>query len=182
MQNVASIDKLQYHEADAFELTYRQRWTYFRRRLSIALGAGWLMLCETLRGTVNLFRSKKLDDVSGQLCLVTGGANGLGKALAMKFAEVGCDIAICDIVSYDDAVQEVRKKFEVKCQGFHCDISDINSVLRMKEEVEASMGRTVDILVNNAGLLLVAPLLNTSNESIDSCIAVNLTSHLKVSF
>lgn len=182
MQNVASIEKHRYQEADTFEVTYYQRWTYVRRRFAILVVASWLMLCETLRGTVNLFRSKKLDDVSGQLCLVTGGANGLGKALAMKFAKVGCDIAICDIVSYDDTVKEIREKFKVKCEGFHCDIADNSSVVRMKEEVEASMGTTVDILVNNAGLLLVAPLLSTSNESIDSCIAVNLTSQLKVSF
>lgn len=182
MQNVAAIHKHQYQEADALELTYRKRWTYIRRRLAIYIGASYLMLYETLRGIVNLFRSKKLDDVSGQLCLVTGGANGLGKALAMKFAKVGCDIAICDIVSYDDTVKEIQEKFKVKCHGFHCDIADNNSVLRMKEEVETTMGTTVDILVNNAGLLLVAPLLSTSNESIDSCIAVNLTSHLKVSF
>lgn len=98
----------------------------------------------------------------------------------MRFAEEGCDIAICDIASCDQTVNEIREKFHVKCQGFTCDVSDNYSVEKLKRDVEATMG-TVDILVNNAGLLLLTPLLSTSNENIDRCIAVNLGSHCKVS-
>lgn len=180
MRNVISINQLQYQEAGEIKLTSEQKWNYRRRWFTLIGGIACLLVRELFSALINLFRVKKLETIKGQVCLVSGGANGFGRALAMRFAEEGCDIAICDIVSCDQTVNEIREKFHVKCQGFTCDVADNYSVEKLKRDVEATMG-TVDILVNNAGLLLLTPLLSTSNENIDRCIAVNLGSHCKVS-
>lgn len=180
MRNVLSINQLQYQKADEIKLTSKQKWHYRLRWFTLVSGMAWLLVCELFPAIINLFRVKKLETVKGQLCLVSGGANGFGRALAMRFAEEGCDIAICDIVNCDQTVHEIQEKFRVKCQGFTCDVADNDSVEELKRYVEAAMG-TVDILVNNAGLLLLTPLLSTSNENVDRCIAVNLGSHCKVS-
>jgi all-trans-retinol dehydrogenase (NAD+) len=127
---------------------------------------------KSLRGT------KKVS-IEGQLCLVTGGANGLGRALANKFAQKGCNVAIIDITSTECAVKEIIEKYGVKCQGFKCDVSDSKSVEQMKSDVENALGQ-VDILVNNAGLLYFCPLLKASLTNIKKCISVNLTSHFMV--
>lgn len=64
----------------------------------------------------------------------------VGTFIAMRFAEEGCDIAIVDIVNYDRTVEEIVSKFKVNCRGFKCDVSDNDSVLTMRKEVEASIG------------------------------------------
>lgn len=179
MNNVTSIENLEYEEAAEFDISFRQHLDLFRRKLVLTLNVIYLLLRELFLGIKNLFLPSKIKNVSGQLCLVTGGANGLGRHLAMRFAEDGCNIAIVDIVNSDFTVNEIIQKYKVKCQGFNCDVSDNDSIVELKKLVEASMG-TVDILVNNAGVLFMAPFLHCTMENIQKCVDVNLVSHFKV--
>lgn len=128
---------------------------------------------------INAIRGVKSESVKGQLCLVTGGVNGLGYEIAKRFAKEGCNIAIADVVSSDNAVRDIVDTYGVKCRGYKCDVSDIKSIESMKSQVEAELG-LVDILVNNAGLLYMSPVLSGTIDDIKKCIAVNLTSHFMV--
>jgi NAD(P)-dependent dehydrogenase (short-subunit alcohol dehydrogenase family) len=125
----------------------------------------------------SFFDPPKPEKLAGQVCLITGGANGLGRCLAMKFAEQKCKIVIADILDTEATVKEI---FGVECKGFKCDISDFNALQKLKNDIKVSMG-SVDILVNNAGLLFGGPLDSYSLENIEKCVAVNLTSHFMVS-
>lgn len=179
MDNVLKIDKLEYRAAEEINLSVEQKRQNLKRHLIVFFNVFWLIIFEVILCLKRLFIPLKPKNISGQLCLVTGGANGLGRFIALRFAEEGCNIAICDIVNFDDTVKEIVDKYKIKCQGFNCDVSDNDSISRLKADVEAKMGK-VDILVNNAGLLLSAPLLNTSLENIQRCVDVNLVSHFKV--
>lgn len=179
MNNVIEISELEYKEADEVKTTFRQRLQLFWSGLVLITKASVLLQYELLKAFLKLFLPSRPECVRGQLCLITGGANGLGRYLAMRFAKEGCDIAIVDIVNYDRTVEEIVSKFKVNCRGFKCDVSDNDSVLTMRKEVEASMGH-VDILVNNAGLLFGGHLLLSKMENIRKCVDVNLIAHYQV--
>lgn len=128
-----------------------------------------------------VFRPKP-DKIANQLVLVTGGANGLGRSLSIRFAQEGCDVAICDL-DYNSAlttVEEIREKFKVTCKAFHCDISNYAAILKLKSDIETEL-RPVDILVNNAGLLYMSDFMNSKMEDNQRVIDVNLTAQIKVS-
>ncbi|CAO1430484.1 unnamed protein product [Diamesa hyperborea] len=119
--------------------------------------------------------------VAGQLALVTGGANGLGRELSRRLAEEGCNIAIADIdlIGAEKTAKEIELKFNVKTKAFKVDVSSYEEVLKLKIDVESSIG-TVDILVNNAGLLALMSLEESRPQDIQKVINVNLTSHFFV--
>lgn len=181
MENVLSLEKHEYRSAGEKVLGVQQKLEHLQRRLKTMLNVIVLLVFELFLGIFHLFVSEKPENVDGQLCLITGGANGLGRHLAMRFAKEGCKIAICDIVDFDRTVTEIREKFNVQCQGFKCDVSNTESILRLKNDIEASMGN-VDILVNNAGLLFMGPLLSNTLDNIQRCVDVNLISHFKVNY
>ncbi|CAG9801799.1 unnamed protein product [Chironomus riparius] len=126
-----------------------------------------------------LFRVKKSPkNVSGQLALVTGGARGLGKAIAIRLAQEGCNLAICD-VNIEEAQktsEEIRSKFKIECIAFKADVSDTQQVATLYNEIGEKMG-TVDILVNNAGILAPLGVLEGEDSDITRVLNINLTSH-----
>ena len=89
-----------------------------------------------------------------KVALITGGAKGIGKGMALKFAEQGCDIAIADI-SINDANETINEVIKKGRKGLFvkCDITDSNQLNDMINQVISKFGK-VDILVNNAGTLL----------------------------
>lgn len=179
MRNVTAISETKYRKAEEVNLTGEERRRRIKKLFLIFINLIFLMWCEVFVKIFNLFRPSKPENVAGQLCLITGAANGLGRCIAMRLAEEGCNIAIADVVSSAHTVKEIIRKYKVKCQGFVCDVSDNKSVIGLKQRVEEAMG-SVNILVNNAGLLFMSPLLNCRVEDIDKCVAVNLSAHFKV--
>jgi short-subunit dehydrogenase len=77
--------------------------------------------------------------------------------------------------------KEVTTKYGVEAKAFRCDVSNCDSVLQVKDEIESSIG-FVDILVNNAGILPLISLREGSPYEIKKIVEVNLTSHFWVSF
>jgi len=174
---IHTFDQLEYNRAES--VPFKCPKSSARNKLKAIFGFVCLLVREWICSFLSFFVNPKAANVSGQLCLITGGANGLGRCLAMRFAQEGCNIAIVDIVDSENTVREIREKFHVDCQGFNCDVSNIDAIEKMKNEVESSMG-TVDILVNNAGLLYMGHFLKCSIEAIQKVVNVNLMSHLKV--
>jgi hypothetical protein len=176
MNNLDGYDKLEYQKAgDIRPLKLVALFKIIYETISII---AW-RLPIGFSNLVKRFLFAKAENLSGQLCLVTGGANGIGRCLAMSFAKEGCNIAIVDLLDPSSTVKEISETFNVKCCGFKCDVADTLSLENMKKQVEKVMG-PVDILVNNAGVVLSGSLVSNSFETIEKCVAVNLTAHLKV--
>jgi len=121
--------------------------------------------------------------IKGKLALVTGGGNGLGKAIAHELASKGANIVVVDIdiKAAQRTAEEIESKFKVKSKAFKVDVSKHSEIAQLKEDIESSLG-FVDILINNAGLLsLDISLMEGQQDDVQKIIDVNLTSHLWVS-
>ncbi|XP_058825302.1 estradiol 17-beta-dehydrogenase 11-like [Topomyia yanbarensis] len=99
------------------------------------------------------FVCKKPKDIKGWIALVTGGANGLGRAISIELAKQGCHVVVADLDEYNAlrTVLELRY-YGVKAAAFKTDVACSDQVKELQRKIEAEMG-PVDILVNNAGLV-----------------------------
>jgi NAD(P)-dependent dehydrogenase (short-subunit alcohol dehydrogenase family) len=95
--------------------------------------------------------------LADRVAIITGGAKGIGKGIALKFAEEGCAVVIADIdlKSANETLAEVTKK-DGKGIALACDVLDIKQIRATVDKAIAEFGK-IDILVNNAGGMLVAP-------------------------
>lgn len=114
--------------------------------------------------------------LSGKRCVVTGGARGIGYAIALAFAREGADVAILDRRK-DDAV---RASVELEANGVRAfaigvDVAVEDSVKAAFVEAERDLGR-IDILVNNAGIDSNSPVVDMPVSLWDDMMAVNLKS------
>ncbi|ALF59388.1 glucose 1-dehydrogenase [Psychrobacter urativorans] len=93
----------------------------------------------------------ELFDLSGKVAIVTGGANGIGKATALRLAEAGANIAIADL-KLEDAQAAVKdiEALGVKALAVECNILKDDDLVAMVDKVVAEFG-TINILINNAG-------------------------------
>ncbi|MFQ5560510.1 MAG: SDR family NAD(P)-dependent oxidoreductase [Nitrospinota bacterium] len=112
--------------------------------------------------------------MKGKVAVVTGGAQGIGKAVAHQFAVAGADVCIADI-NYDlakEASEEIRQ-IGVKCIVVDLDTSEYLQVEQMVKKVVKELG-SIDILVNNAAFVQKSPFLEYTKESwskiIDVCL------------
>jgi 3-oxoacyl-[acyl-carrier protein] reductase len=112
--------------------------------------------------------------LKGKVALVTGGAQGIGKAIALRLAREGADIVIVD-VNYDLAQYTVTeiKNLGADALAFQADVSNSSQVEELIKKVTERFPR-LDILVNNAGITRDALLVRTSEEDWDQVMKVNL--------
>jgi 3-oxoacyl-[acyl-carrier protein] reductase len=115
--------------------------------------------------------------LEGKTALITGANRGIGKSIAIKFAEYGANIAFSDIQYNDDSKQLEQEltAFGVKAKGYASDASSFTDseelITRILEDFE-----TIDILVNNAGITRDNLLLRMTEQDWDRVINVNLKS------
>jgi 3-oxoacyl-[acyl-carrier protein] reductase len=114
----------------------------------------------------------KLDD---KTALVTGASRGLGKAIALAFADEGAKVAVNYNASASGAADTVQKICEAGgvAESFQADVSDPEQVDTMVKSIEAELGG-IDILVNNAGIMGPSPLQKMSPELWDRIFAVHV--------
>jgi NAD(P)-dependent dehydrogenase (short-subunit alcohol dehydrogenase family) len=116
--------------------------------------------------------------LSDRVAIVTGGAKGIGRAIALKYAEEGCSVAIADI----DLTAAGETAAKVNGPGreglaIRCDATDSKQVKNVIEKVIGKFGK-IDILVNNAGGMPSAPPLEELDEELwDKVIDLNLKSN-----
>jgi NAD(P)-dependent dehydrogenase (short-subunit alcohol dehydrogenase family) len=114
--------------------------------------------------------------LDGKVALVTGGKKGLGKAMALGFAEAGANVAVCSRGVDDGELDATRSEI---CQlgrrsmAIQADVTLKTDVDRMVEQVVREFG-TIDILVNNAGQLILKPTLEVSEQDWDAVHATHL--------
>lgn len=112
-----------------------------------------------------------------KVALITGASRGIGKAIALRLAGEGANIAFTDLRE-DENMQAVVKEIEalgVKAKGYASNAADLNQTLETVEKIVADFGR-IDVLVNNAGITKDGLLLKMSEEQWDAVINVNLKS------
>jgi 3-oxoacyl-[acyl-carrier protein] reductase len=113
-------------------------------------------------------------DFKGRTAVVTGGARGIGKAIAEGFARGGAGVVIADITA--EEAEKTAREMEglgVKAMALRLDVSSAESVSEVFESVVREMGR-VDILVNNAGITKDGLLLRMKEEDWDAVMNINL--------
>src|SRR5699024_3527121 len=111
----------------------------------------------------------------GKVAIVTGGAMGLGKAMATALAQAGANIVIADIneAVANDTAQEIRETESVEAIALKVDVTNPDAVNQMVEEVTKQFNK-IDILVNNAGMTINAKAEEMSFEDWNKVINLNL--------
>lgn len=115
--------------------------------------------------------------LQGKTALITGAARGIGKGIALKFAEAGANIAFSDI-RYDEAAQELEnaiKALGVNAKGYASDAGSFEDSDKLINDVMNDFG-AIDILVNNAGITRDTLLMRMTEADWDIVIRVNLKS------
>jgi 3-oxoacyl-[acyl-carrier protein] reductase len=115
--------------------------------------------------------------LEGKTAIVTGAARGIGKAIALKFAAEGANIAFTDLVIDENglATEKEIQALGVKVKGYVSNAANFEDAHKMVEEVNKNFGR-IDILVNNAGITRDGLMLRMNEQQWDMVINVNLKS------
>ena len=103
--------------------------------------------------------------LEGKTALITGAARGIGKAIAIKFAQEGANIAFTDLV-IDENAQATEAEIAalgVKAKGYASNAADFEATKDVVAEIQKEFGR-IDILVNNAGITKDGLLIRMSEE------------------
>jgi len=116
--------------------------------------------------------------LKGKTALVTGGARGIGKAIALKLARQGANVAILDMAVAPDTVKEIEA-LGVKAISLEANVTKLESVEHAVEQVITAFG-SLDMLVNNAGITKDNLFLRMKPEEWDLVISVNLTGAFNV--
>lgn len=115
--------------------------------------------------------------LTGKTALITGAARGIGKAIALKFAAEGANIAFTDLI-LDENSQNTEKEiaaFGVKVKGYASNAASFEDTAKVVEQVKEEFG-SIDVLVNNAGITKDGLMMRMSEGQWDAVLNVNLKS------
>lgn len=115
--------------------------------------------------------------LEGKTAIITGAARGIGKAIAIKFAKEGANIAFTDLKIDDNAkaTEAELQAFGVKAKGYASNAANFEDTHKVVEEIHKDFG-SVDILVNNAGITRDGLMMRMTEDQWDSVININLKS------
>ena len=116
------------------------------------------------------------ESLKGRVAVVTGGSRGIGRAIALRLAESGADVALIyagNQAAADETAQQVRE-LGVRAMAVQCDVSDAQQAAAAIKQVRAELG-PIDILVNNAGITRDGISLRMKPDDFRRVIDVNLT-------
>lgn len=112
--------------------------------------------------------------LEGQVAIITGGGTGIGRAIALEFAEAGADVVVAGRrrALLEEVAEEVRALGR-RCLAVQTDISKKADVDNLVQRMMDEFGK-IDILVNNAGIIIRRPLLETTEDEWDKVIDIDL--------
>lgn len=157
-----------------------------KREEKVLLRSFWsAILCKIERNDVPLpthniieKKGKTMDNMmKGKTVLITGAARGIGKAVALKLASEGADVAFTDLV-IDEVAQETEKELlalGVNAKGYASNAADFAQTEEVVGKIKEDFGK-IDVLVNNAGITRDGLLLRMTEQQWDSVMEVNLKS------
>lgn len=113
--------------------------------------------------------------VNEKTALVTGAAQGIGKAVALIYAQNGADVVLCDLNEerVKEAAKEIADETGRKCIGVKMDISDSKDVEAAVAEATKAFGR-IDIMCNSAGILIHSKMIDMQEEQWDRIFDINM--------
>lgn len=199
MENFEDYENKSYEEARRVTYSFSDHLQYFLNFIGMFIKISIIAFVELFENLVKWLQSSKPKNISGQIALVTGwwrsifsraikrneflsgGANGLGRAIAFRLAQENCKVVIVDLnhVEAKRTATEIAEKFNVPTAAYKVDVSNYDAIQQLKSDVESTFGH-VDILVNNAGILSAISLREGQPKDIQKVIDVNLTSHFWV--
>ena len=115
--------------------------------------------------------------LEGKTAIITGAARGIGKAIALKLASEGANIAFTDL-KIDDNALATEKELEalgVKAKGYASNAANFEDTHKVVEEIHKEFG-SIDILINNAGITRDGLMMRMTEDQWDSVITINLKS------
>ncbi len=115
--------------------------------------------------------------LEGKTALITGGSRGIGRAIALTFADSGANIAFSDL-AYDDNAKELERELNekgIKARAYASDASSYTDSENLVNDVVSEFGN-IDILVNNAGITRDTLMMRMTEQMWDDVIRVNLKS------
>lgn len=118
---------------------------------------------------------RKIFSLEGKKGFITGGAQGIGKTIALAYAQLGAEVAVVDM-NFEKAeatAKEIAAQSGKKCVALKCNVTDPASVADMMAGYEKELN-TIDFAVNNAGIFTPDAALDISPEAFKSVIDVNL--------
>ena len=115
--------------------------------------------------------------LDGKVALITGATRGIGKAVALKFASEGANVAFTYLNSYEAAEKTVREieAYGVKAKAYVSNAGDFEQAHEVVKDVQAEFGR-IDILVNNAGITKDGLMIRMNEQQWDDVLTTNLKS------
>jgi meso-butanediol dehydrogenase/(S,S)-butanediol dehydrogenase/diacetyl reductase len=117
-----------------------------------------------------------MSDISGSVALVTGAAKGIGRAVALRLARDGADIAVVDR-NVEEAVKVAEEIGGLgrRSIGIQADVSVRAQVFAAVQKATSELGE-LDVMVNNAGIVQVEPILDVTEEQLDTIFSTNVNS------
>jgi 3-oxoacyl-[acyl-carrier protein] reductase len=115
--------------------------------------------------------------LEGKTAIITGASRGIGKAIALRFAQEGCNVAFTDLFEDENmkATEAEIASYGVKAKGFASDASKFENTQQVVDLINNEFP-TIDVLVNNAGITKDTLLMRMTEEQWDAVINVNLKS------
>ena len=120
--------------------------------------------------------------LEGKVALITGGTRGIGRAIALRFAEAGADVAFTYRKGSEEAAEVVAAIEQIgrRVKGYMSDAADFEAAEQVVRDVVAEFGR-IDVLVNNAGIAQIAMMQDVSDSDWRRMIDTNLSAAFYVS-
>src|SRR5256714_15287214 len=115
--------------------------------------------------------------LANRLAFITGGGRGIGRAIALAFADEGASVAVAARTreQIESVASEINAKQSAEAFAVECDVAHSESVQSAFDRVNEKFGRAPDVLVNNAGIVETAPFIKTDEALWQRHLSVNLT-------
>jgi len=115
--------------------------------------------------------------LEGKTAIITGATRGIGKAIALRFAQEGCNVAFTDLFEDENmkSTETEISAFGVKVKGYASNAANFDDTQRVVDLIVGDFG-SIDVLINNAGITKDTLLMRMSEEQWDAVINVNLKS------
>jgi NAD(P)-dependent dehydrogenase (short-subunit alcohol dehydrogenase family) len=121
--------------------------------------------------------AKASNNLAGKVALITGGGRGIGRAIALSFADHGATVAVASRTQdqVESVAEELKDLTGRDALALVCDVSDSRSVEEMFSALRKHLQLDADILVNNAGMAESATIVNTTDELWSRHLSINLS-------